>query len=67
MSDNTKKKMDERRKIKTKIISTKSKRILEKLNEEYMSQGRFEANMANDTSRFYLLLFIHNFLNSVYI
>ena len=32
-----------------------------------MSQGRFEANMANDTNRFYLLLFIHNFLNSVYI
>ena len=31
-----------------------------------MSQGRFEARMANDTSRFYLLLFIYNFFGLIY-
>ena len=35
MSDDTKKKIEERREIKIKINSTKSKRVLEKLNKEY--------------------------------
>ena len=31
-----------------------------------VSQGWFEASMANDTSSFYLLLFIHGFLDLIY-
>ena len=49
------------------VVMVKLIHRLCRVNVTALSQGRFEANMANDTCRFYLLLFIHNFLNSVYI